>query len=59
MISRKLFNLAFALSLLTSIGLTACAPAVGSKEWCEDLKKKPRSDWTAYDAKKFAKSCVL
>jgi len=59
MISRKLFNLAFALSLVTSIGLTACAPEVGSKKWCEDLKQKPRSDWTAYDAKEFAKSCVL
>ena len=32
MISPKLFYLAFALSLVTSIGLTACAPEVGSKE---------------------------
>jgi hypothetical protein len=59
MISPKLFYRTFALTLVTSIGLTACAPAIGSKEWCEDLKQKPKSDWTAYDAKEFAKSCVL
>ena len=59
MISPKLFYLAFALSLVNSIGLTACAPEVGSKEWCEDLKQKPKNNWTAYDVKEFAKSCVL
>jgi len=58
-ISPKLFYLTFALTLVTSIGLTACAPEIGSKKWCEDLKQKPKSDWTAYDAKEFAKSCVL
>jgi hypothetical protein len=55
----KLSYLTFALTLVTSIGLVACAPEIGSKEWCEDLKQKPKSDWTAYEAKKFAKSCVL
>jgi len=59
MISPKSFYFAFALTLVTSIGLTACSPEIGSKEWCEDLKQKPKSDWTAYDAKEFAKSCVL
>ncbi len=59
MILPKLFFLTFALTLVTSIGLTACAPEIGSKEWCEDLTQKPKSDWTAYEAKEFAKSCVL
>ena len=59
MISPKLFYLTFGLTLVTAIGLVACAPEIGSKEWCEDLKQKPKSDWTAYDAKEFAKSCVL
>ncbi len=59
MISAKLLYLTFALTLVISIGLVACAPEIGSKEWCEDLKQKPKSDWTAYEAKKFAKSCVL
>lgn len=39
--------------------LTACAPAVGSKEWCEDLKEKDKSDWTAEEAKDFAKHCIF
>ncbi len=59
MISPKLFYLTFALTLVTAIGLVACAPEIGSKEWCEDLKQKPKSEWSAYDAKEFAKSCVL
>ena len=59
MILPKLCFLTFALTLVTSIGLSACAAEIGSKEWCEDLKQKPKSDWTAYDAKEFAKSCVL
>ncbi|MDB4173171.1 DUF3012 domain-containing protein, partial [bacterium] len=24
----------------------ACSPEVGSKEWCEGLKKKDKGDWT-------------
>ncbi len=59
MISPKLFYLTFALTLVTAIGLVACAPEIGSTEWCEDLKQKPKSDWTDYEAKKFAKSCVI
>ncbi|MDP6390643.1 MAG: DUF3012 domain-containing protein [Alphaproteobacteria bacterium] len=39
--------------------LAACSPEVGSKEWCEDLKKKPKGDWTANEAADFAKSCIL
>lgn len=48
-----------ALAFATSIGLAACSPEVGSKEWCEQLKKKSKGDWTATEAKDFAKSCVL
>ncbi len=39
--------------------LAACSPAVGSKEWCEQLKKKPKGDWSSNDAAQFAKSCVF
>ncbi len=39
--------------------LAACSPEVGSKEWCEDLKKKDKGSWTANEAKDFAKSCIL
>jgi hypothetical protein len=54
-------KLALALSLvvLTATGLSACSPKVGSKEWCEDMKKKDKGLWTANDATEFAKSCIL
>ncbi len=39
--------------------LAACSPEVGSKEWCEDLKKKPKGDWTANEAADFAKNCIF
>ncbi len=26
--------------------LTACSPKVWSKEWCEEMKKKPKGDWS-------------
>jgi hypothetical protein len=39
--------------------LAACSPAVGSKEWCDDMKQKPKGDWSANEAADFAKHCVL
>jgi len=39
--------------------LAACSPEVGSKEWCEDMKNKPKGDWTANQAADFAKHCIL
>jgi len=39
--------------------LAACAPEVGSKEWCEDMKEKPKADWTVGDAADFAKNCIF
>ena len=41
------------------VGLSACSPEVGSKEWCEDMKEKPKGDWSANEAAEFAKSCVF
>jgi len=37
----------------------ACSPEVGSKDWCESLKKKDKGDWTATEVKDFAKHCLL
>lgn len=48
-----------ALVLLFAGLLTACSPEVGSKEWCEDMKNKPKGDWTADEAGDFAKHCIL
>lgn len=39
--------------------LAGCAAEIGSDEWCEDMKEKPKGDWTANEAKDFAKHCLL
>lgn len=41
------------------VGLSACSPEVGSKEWCEEMKEKNKGDWTANEAAEFAKSCLF
>ncbi|MBT6095634.1 MAG: DUF3012 domain-containing protein [Rhodospirillaceae bacterium] len=55
----KTFAFAFAVLAFAVAPLTACSPEVGSKEWCEDLKKKPKGDWSGNEAADFAKNCVL
>lgn len=52
------------LGLLAAMGvavvsLQGCSPEVGSKEWCAELKEKPKGDWSANEAKDFAKSCLF
>ena len=39
--------------------LVGCAPEVGSEAWCQDMKEKPKGDWTANEAKDFAAHCLL
>ena len=50
---------AVAAAVLAVSVFTACSPEVGSKEWCEDLKAKPKGEWTANEAGNFTKHCVL
>ncbi|MDF2155401.1 DUF3012 domain-containing protein [Vibrio sp. CAU 1672] len=38
--------------------LMACTE-VGSEEWCNDMKEKPKGEWTANEASDFAKHCVF
>ena len=38
---------------------SACAPEVGTEKWCEVMEDKPKGDWTASEAKAFAKHCLL
>ena len=45
--------------LAAALVLTGCAPEVGSKKWCEQLAEKPKGDWTANEAKDYAKHCVF
>ena len=51
------------LPLLAGLGLlcfaVGCGPEVGSEAWCEDMKEKPKGDWTANEAADFAKHCLL
>lgn len=47
-------------ALLAIVGtVSACAPEVGSPEWCADMKEKPKGEWSANEAADFAKHCVL
>jgi len=46
-------------ALLLALSLCACAPEVGSRAWCEDMQDKPKGDWSANDAKAYAKYCVF
>ena len=39
--------------------LTACAPQVGSKKWCENLSAKSKGDWTINEAKDYAVHCIF
>jgi len=39
--------------------MSACAPQVGSDEWCASLKEKPKGDWTTNEAKDFARHCIF
>jgi protein involved in sex pheromone biosynthesis len=48
-----------ALATLSILMLSACAPEVGSERWCQDMKAKPKGDWTANQAVDFAKHCVI
>jgi len=50
---------AVAVITLMAFSTVACSPEVGSKEWCEGLKKKDKGDWTATEVKDFTKHCLL
>lgn len=39
--------------------LSACAPKIGSDEWCTNMKEKSKADWTASEVADFAKHCIL
>ncbi|MBZ2169508.1 MULTISPECIES: DUF3012 domain-containing protein [Marinobacter] len=39
--------------------LTGCSPEVGSTAWCEDMDETPKGEWTANDAKEYAKNCLF
>lgn len=49
-------------SLLVVLGvsmLLACAPEVGSPDWCKSIAAKAKGDLTMNEAKDYAKHCVF
>ena len=47
------------LAMLVIAVCAGCAPEVGSDAWCEDLKAKPKGDWTANEAGDYTKHCIF
>ena len=39
--------------------LVACAPEVGSPEWCDDMDDTAKGDWSTNDATEYSKNCVF
>jgi len=46
------------LIIALAMALMACTE-VGSEAWCEDMKEKPKGDWTANEAGDFGKHCIF
>ena len=49
-------------SLLLSViafALTACSPEIGSEQWCDNLKEKPKGEWTGNEIKDYTKHCLF
>ena len=55
----KFSKLPILFAVLAVLALGACSPEVGSEEWCAELKEKSKADWTATEAKDYAKHCIL
>lgn len=45
--------------LLLSGCLSACAPEVGSKSWCEKMEAKPKGDWTVQEGADYLQHCLV
>ena len=45
--------------VLAVLALTACGDRVGSDEWCEKMKEKPKGEWTMEETGDYTKYCVL
>lgn len=39
--------------------VSACAPEVGSPDWCKLIEEKPKGELTMNEAKDYAKHCVF
>lgn len=48
-----------AMCILALVGMTACAPEVGTEAWCKQMDKKPKGDWSANEVGDYAKHCIF
>jgi hypothetical protein len=48
-----------AMCITALVGVTACAPEVGTEAWCKQMDKKPKGDWSANEAGDYAKHCIF
>jgi hypothetical protein len=48
-----------AATALLTLAVTACAPEVGSKQWCDNMQEKPKGEWSMNEAADFAKHCIF
>jgi hypothetical protein len=37
----------------------SCSPKVGTEAWCKEMNEKSKGDWTANEAKDYAKHCLF
>lgn len=44
---------------VTLLLLSACAPEIGSDEWCAALNDKDKNEWTIGETKDYAKHCIF
>lgn len=56
LLNKLFFNI---LALTCVLLMTACSPEVGSDSWCDELKEKPKGEWTANEAKSYAQHCLF
>ncbi len=45
--------------LMGILVLSACAPTVGSPEWCTQMKQKNKTDWSINEATEYTKNCIF
>lgn len=51
--------ISIALAGIFMVGLSGCAPEVGSEKWCKQMSEKDSGDWSANEAADYAKHCVF
>lgn len=47
--------------VLTGVALmlSGCPAKVGSERWCQNMRDKPKTDWSSNEAVDFAKNCII